>query len=78
MNNWNWAPCLVADKKLHDMLMLITGSGSDAQSLVESVEGQGFEAWRLLNNRYNAVGEMYTFDKMNSLMHQVREGLEGI
>ena len=67
--SWGWPAAVEANSKLHDMLMLITSS--DAQGIVESVPGQGFDAWRLLNERYNSVGEMYTLDKMNAIMEQV-------
>ena len=66
--SWNWASAEAADSKFYDMLDLITAG--EAQGIVESVPGQGFEAWRLLNVRYNSVGEMYTFDKMTNIMHQ--------
>lgn len=68
LDGWNWSDSTVADSKLHDMLMLITGG--EAQGIVESVPGRGFEAWRLISERFNSTGEMYTFDKMNSIMKQ--------
>ena len=61
-----WADATVANSKLHDMLLLVTGA--DALGIVEGVPNQGFEAWRLLNESCNRVGEMYTYDKMNSLI----------
>ena len=68
IGSWRWDAAVKADSKLHDMLMLVTAG--EAQGIVETVPGRGFEAWRLLNLRYNSVGEMYTYDKMNSIMHQ--------
>ena len=68
LSAWNWAQAVEADSKLHDMLLLVTTG--EALGIVESVPGQGFESWRLLNVRFNSVGEMYTFDKMNSIMKQ--------
>ena len=68
ISGWNWNKGVAADSKLHDMLVLSTGG--EAQGIVESVPGRGFEAWRLLNVRYNSVGELYTYDKINSIMHQ--------
>ena len=66
--SWKWDPALDADSKLHDMLLLVTSG--EANSIVESVPGRGFESWRLLHARFNAVGEMYTYDKMNAIMKQ--------
>ena len=63
INGLNWADGIVANEKLHDMLSILTGG--DALGIVEQVPGEGFEAWRQLNERYNTVGEMYTLDKMN-------------
>ena len=68
MGAWQWEDAVMADSKLHDMLLLITGG--EAQVIVEPVAGQGFEAWRLLNERFNSTGELYTFDKMNAIMKQ--------
>ena len=65
---WDWKDVVEADSKLHDLLLIVTGG--EANGIVETVPGRGFEAWRLLNNRYNAVGELYTFDKMNAIMKQ--------
>ena len=66
LNSWNWSEGVAADSKLHDLLLIITSE--EALGVVESVEGRGFEAWRLLNLRFNSVGELYTYDKMNSIM----------
>ena len=65
---WRWADAVDADSRLHDMLMLVTTG--EALGITESVPGRGFEAWRLINVRFNSVGEMYTFDKMNAIMRQ--------
>ena len=66
--SWNWKSGAAADSKLHDMLLLVTGG--EAQGIVEAVPGEGFEAWRLINVRFNTIGELYTYDKMNAMMHQ--------
>ena len=68
---WQWGDAVMADSKLHDMLLLITGG--EAQGIVEQVPGRGFEAWRLLNERFNSTGELYTFDKMNAIMKQTHK-----
>ena len=68
IRGWNRAEGANANRALHDMLMLVCTS--NALSVVETCPSQGFEAWRLLNVRFNPIGEMYTFDKMNDLMHQ--------
>ena len=68
IGSWGWADAVAADGKLYDMLSLSTAG--DALGVVESVPSRGFEAWRLLNVRFNGVGEMYSFDKMNKLMNQ--------
>ena len=60
---WRWAEATDAVSTMHDMLLLITSG--EAQGLVASVPGLGFEAWRLISVRCNSTGEMYTFDKMN-------------
>ena len=66
--SWSWDDVDEADSRLHEMLLLITSG--EAIGIVESVPNRGFEAWRLLSVRYNSVGEMYTFDKMNAIMKQ--------
>ena len=68
MTGWRWEDAVRANSRLHDMLVVITGG--EANGIVESVPGKGFEAWRLLNIRFNSVGEMYTFDKMSAIMRQ--------
>ena len=68
MTSWSWSEAVEADARLYDMLLLVTGG--EANGIVESVPGRGFEAWRLLNVRYNSVGEMYGYDKMNAIMRQ--------
>ena len=50
------------------MLLLITSG--EAQGIVESVPGQGFEAWRIISVRLNSTREMYTLDRTNSIMKQ--------
>ena len=65
---WNWAPADDCNSSFHDMLTLITGG--DALGIVENLPGEGFEAWRQMKERYDSVSEMYTYEKMNSLMHQ--------
>ena len=67
IQSWGWNEGAIANTKLSDMLVSVCEG--EALGLVEQVLGQGFEAWRLLNERYNSIGEMYTLDKMNSLMH---------
>ena len=67
---WNWQGADEANSKLFDLL--ITVCDGEAQQIVEKNPGQGFEAWRQLAQRFNPIGETYTFDKMNSLMHQPR------
>jgi len=66
--SWSWDDVDEADSRLHEMLLLITSG--EAIGIVESVPNRGFEAWRLLSVRYNSVGEMSTFDKMNAIMKQ--------
>ena len=51
MTSWSWSEAVEADGRLYDMLLLVTGG--EANGIVESVPGRGFEAWRLLNVRYN-------------------------
>ena len=68
LTSWDWRDVVQADSKLHDFLLMATAG--EALGVVESVAGRGFEAWRLLNVRFNAIGELYTVDKMNSIMHQ--------
>ena len=75
MTSWGWAPASAAnqfeaDKKLYDLLILICSG--EALNLVERRPDEGFESWRQLALRFNPVGETYTFDKMNALMHQSR------
>ena len=53
---WQWGDAVIADSKLDEMLLLITGDG--AQGIVEQVPGLGFEAWRLPNERFNLTGEL--------------------
>ena len=61
IDSWLSGKALEANCRLHDMLMLVTSG--EAIGIVESVPGRGLEAWRLLNVRFNLVGEMYTYDK---------------
>lgn len=68
MNGWGWDDAVRANSRLHDMLMVITGG--EAQGIVETVPGKGFEAWQLVSVRFNSVGEMYTYDKMSAIMRQ--------
>ena len=68
MTSWSWPEAVEADARLYDMLLLVTAG--EANGIVESVPGRGFEGWRLLNVRYNSVGEMYSYDKMNAIMRQ--------
>ena len=68
IDGWRWGEALEANSRLHDMLMLVTSG--EAIGIVESAPGRGFDAWRLLNVRFNSVGEMYTYDKMNAIMKQ--------
>ena len=75
MTAWSWAPAspanqFEADKKLYDLLVLICSG--EALNLVERRPDEGFEGWRQLALRFHPVGETYTFDKMNALMHQSR------
>ena len=70
IGSWGWADAVTADGKLYDMLSLVTSG--DALGIVESVPNRGFEAWRLLNARFNGVGEMYSYDKMNQLMNRTQ------
>ena len=51
---WNWKDAVDANSKFYDMLLLITTG--EAHGIVESVPGQGFEAWRLIGIRFNSVG----------------------
>ena len=53
---WNWSDAVVANAKVHDVLLLVTGT--DALGIVEGMPNQGFEAWRLFKGRYSSVGEM--------------------
>ena len=68
IGGWNWAPAEDCNSSFHDLLTLITGG--DALGIVEHLPGEGFEAWRQMKERYDSVSEMYTYEKMNSLMHQ--------
>ena len=43
-----------------------------AQTITEKTPGQGFETWRQLALRFHPIGETYTLDGMNALMHQPR------
>ena len=70
MASWNWADAEEASLKFYEMLLLITEG--EAQVIVESAAGQGFEAWRLLSVRYDSAGELYTFDKVNAMMRQTQ------
>ena len=70
IQTWNWADAAVANTKLHDMLRSVMGP--DALGIIDGVPNQGFEAWRRFSVRYNTVVEMYTYNKINSLMHHVR------
>ena len=66
----SWAPAVVADQKLYDMLVMHLSD--DPLILVENHQGRGFEAWRSLSRRYDPVGEQFTFDKMTSLLRRDR------
>ena len=55
-DGWNWADATVANLKLHDMVLLVTGA--DTLGIIEAVPNQGFESWRLLHERYNSSGKM--------------------
>ena len=65
-----WAPVSTANSKLYDLLIMKLMDDPLIQA--ENHLGQGFEAWRSLASRYDPVGEMFTFDKMTSLMHRER------
>ena len=66
----SWAPASKANSKLYDLLIMKLAD--DPLIQVENHLGNGFEAWRSLANRFDPVGEMFTFDKMTSLMHRER------
>ena len=75
MTAWSWSPAspanqFEADKKLYDLFVLICSG--EALNLVEMKLDEGFEGWRQFALRFHPVGETYTFDKMNALMHQSR------
>ena len=63
IQTWNWAGTAVANTKFHDISPLV--AGETTLGIVERVPNAGFEAWRLLNERYNSVGEMYFHDTTN-------------
>ena len=65
-----WEPAVSANKKLYDLLGLICSG--EALVIVERHPEQGFEAFRQLSKRFNPIGETYTFDKINTLMHPIR------
>ena len=64
-----WDQATVANSKLYDRLLMVTGD--DALVLVEQYRGQGFEAWRQLSKRYSPSGGQYEMDMMNALMNPV-------
>ena len=63
-----WAEATAANKNLHDMPLLSTKG--DALQSVETVPEHGFETWRLLIARHNAVGEIFALDCRTARMHQ--------
>ena len=55
LDSWDWRDVVAADSKLHDLLLVVTSG--EALGVVEAVPGRGFEAWRLLNHRFNSLGD---------------------
>ena len=61
---------LEADAQLYDLLIQITTDG--ALLIVENCEGQGFEAWRRLAQRYDPTSAQAPFDRMVPLLSTSR------
>ena len=66
----SWEHADVANEKLHDFLLQLCGD--EAQILVDTpaLAGRGFEAWRLLTQRYSPCGGQYELDAMIALMQR--------
>ena len=65
-----WTHAEAANEKLHDFLRQLCGEG--AQLLVDtpSLEGRGFEAWRILTQRFSPAGGQYELDAMLALLQR--------
>ena len=61
----NWPLSTEAGPKLWDFLSLMTKD--DTQMIVESVKGRGFEAWRLIHERYAPKGGRHELSKMTQV-----------
>ena len=58
----NWSHTLEADAQLYDLLIQITTYG--ALLIVDNCDGQGFEAWRRLVQRYGPNSAQASFGRM--------------
>ena len=63
-----WEHATEANEALYDYLCMVTVG--KALVLVEQVPERGYEAWRLLANRYNPAGGQMELAKMQHLLHK--------
>ena len=70
LGGMSWEHGESADEKLHDFLIQLCSD--EAQNLIETplLEGRGFEAWRLLTQRYSPCGGQYELDNMLALLNR--------
>ena len=65
-----WAPADVANEKLHDFLLQLCAEEAQILIDVPGMSGRGFEAWRLLTQRYLPTGGQYELDAMLALVQR--------
>ena len=64
-----WAQALAADAKLHDFLCATLGGEAGLLAETPGLEGQGFEVWRRLSQKYAPTGGQFEIDSLISLLN---------
>ena len=65
-----WPDATAADEKLHDFLLQLCAEEAQVLIDIPGMSGRGFEAWRLLTQRYSPTGGQYELDAMLALVQR--------
>ena len=63
-NSCPWAQALAADSKLHDFLCATLGGEAGLLAETPGLEGQGFEVWRRLSQKYAPTVGQFEIDSL--------------
>ena len=64
-----WAQAQAADAKLHDFLCVTLGGEAGLLAETPGLQGQGFEVWRRLSQKYAPTAGQYEIDSLISLLN---------